>query len=215
MIKVDGTLRVKKIQSRNGPFSVGTLITGIGNFKVKDQVLEPFDEGNFQVTAWIVHIYPGTYVTEAGWVLTEIRAKLQDLQVRGEEQADIDRTENNTAGEPDPLDETPPVTVKPVPQTRNKELGALKSKLMAIGRGRNPDPKSNEPATLDTPEQAQATQDKLRALFTEDLCALIESRQPIKLDTSIDRLRLRTQAFYLKNELDYWFDKGDQTFHPV
>jgi hypothetical protein len=48
MIKVQGALRGKKIlQSKNSPFAVGTLSTDVGEFKVKDQVLDQFDEGSY------------------------------------------------------------------------------------------------------------------------------------------------------------------------
>ena len=61
MIRIDGAhLRVKRIrQSRNGAFCVADLSTDIGEFKVKDPLLDQFDEGEYQATVWISEIYLG------------------------------------------------------------------------------------------------------------------------------------------------------------
>ena len=45
MIKIDGILNVKSINGSRGVFSVGDLTTPVGNFKVKDQILDQFDDG--------------------------------------------------------------------------------------------------------------------------------------------------------------------------
>ena len=43
-------LRVKRVrQSKNGPFSVADLFTDFGEFKVKDPLLEQFEEGEYEV----------------------------------------------------------------------------------------------------------------------------------------------------------------------
>ena len=98
MIRIDGAqLRVKRIrQSRNGTFCVADLSTDIGEFKVKDPLLDQFDEGEYQATVWISEIYLAQYVA-FGKGVTEIRARLHDLQVqaqgalrRAEEQVEPD-----------------------------------------------------------------------------------------------------------------------------
>ena len=54
MIKCNGTLRIKKIrQSRNGAFCIADLSTDFGEFKVKDPLLDQFEEGEYQGTLWI------------------------------------------------------------------------------------------------------------------------------------------------------------------
>ena len=77
-------LRIKRIrQSRNGAFCVADLITDFGEFKVKDPILEQFEEGEYEATVWISEIHLGQYIAY-GKAVTEMRARLQDLQVHTE-----------------------------------------------------------------------------------------------------------------------------------
>jgi hypothetical protein len=64
MIRIDGAqLRVKRIrQSRNGAFCVADLSTAFGEFKVKDPLLDQFEEGEYQATVWISEIYLSQYI---------------------------------------------------------------------------------------------------------------------------------------------------------
>ena len=41
----NATLRVKRINGRNGPFCIADLSTDFGEFKVKESLLDQFDEG--------------------------------------------------------------------------------------------------------------------------------------------------------------------------
>ena len=45
MIKLEGKLKTKVIHGRNGDFTVGTLSTNIGEFNVKDSILDQYVEG--------------------------------------------------------------------------------------------------------------------------------------------------------------------------
>ena len=47
MIRISGTLNVKSIKGSRGAFSVGELTSAVGNFKVKDQILDQFSEGSY------------------------------------------------------------------------------------------------------------------------------------------------------------------------
>ncbi|MDR0458173.1 MAG: DUF3275 family protein [Burkholderiaceae bacterium] len=231
MIKVQGALRVKKIlQSRNGPFAVGTFSTDIGEFKVKDQVLDQFDEGIYQVSAWIVHVFPAGYYS-AGRFIIEVRAQLDDLQVQSEQPGDVSGAENAAALEPDPLDEPPPVQVPvqvqqsaPQPaQAGDRSLDALKARLMEIGKGKpgrkaaRTECASASSASVSAPMSAQASfaADDARALFSADLLALIEAKQPVKLDATIDRKLFREQGLALRQQLGYRFNSLEQTFYPA
>jgi hypothetical protein len=227
MIKLDGTLRVVKIQhSRNGPFAVGTLATDIGKFKVKDQVLDQFDEGSYQVSAWITQIFPGVYVSAAGASVTEIRANLHDLQVHDEQLGHPANDE--AAAEPDPLDERPPVTVRPAPSNESttvESLEDLAARLKSIGKKRSkakPDDATTNEEAANAPSPAPATalqQDEVqtaaRTVFSDDLWSLIQARQPVKLDTTVDRMLFRQQAALLNKQLGYRFNSADQIFYPV
>lgn len=222
MIQIDGALRVKKIpQSKHGPFAVGTLTTNVGVFKVKDQMLDAFDAGDYQVTAVIAEFFLGQYVY-SGRSITEIRASLADLKVRSESPLDDSHADQDM--ELDPLDEPPrppaqPLWPAPVPArapepapTSRSTVDALKTKLKSLGRKSSA--KRSDPDR--TPGESQeAPVDTTRAAFSEDLWALIEARQPVKLDATIDRARHRDQSQILRERLQYKFKSLDQTFYPL
>ena len=102
MIKCQGALRIKKIrQSRNGAFCIADLATDFGEFKVKDPMLDQFEEGEYQGTVWISEIYMSQYISY-GKAVTELRARLHDLQVDSEDRKPV---RSNEHSEPDPIDE--------------------------------------------------------------------------------------------------------------
>lgn len=220
MIKIErATLRVKKIQqSRNGPFAVANLFTEIGEFKVKDSLLDQCDEGEYQATVWISEIYLGQYVAY-GRAVAEVRAKLHDIRVDSASELD----EAPEPPEPDPIDEVeaPRATRRPEMPSRQPatpqatqpqkdvdragstgDLSDLKSALQGIGRKAKPEPEAKSPINLDE-------------LFGVELCVRIRQREPVKLDSTVDRALFRRQAATLREELGYEFDPMQQTFNPV
>ena len=177
-------LRVRRIrQSRNGPFTVAELSTSIGEFKVKDALLEQFEEGEYVCTAWVSEIYLAQYISY-GKAITEMRARLQDIQVL---QEGSQRPEAYEPLEPDPIDEPEPVVVKaPPPQ---------------------PAPKSAEKP----PEGATVDDDCTDYLYDEEILEAIKGGQPVKLDLSVDRAKLRQQNADLIQR-GYSFDAKAQTY---
>lgn len=94
-----GTLAVREIHGRNGAFMVGTLHTNIGEFAVKDPILDQYDEGKYDGQFEIDTIYQGHYIA-GGRSVTEIRAKLSNMVID-----DIDEAEPAPIeSEPDPID---------------------------------------------------------------------------------------------------------------
>lgn len=217
MIKIENTtLRIRKIrQSRNGPFAVADLSTEIGEFKVKDQLLDAFDEGEYRATVWVSEIFLAPYVA-FGRSVTEVRAKLHDLQIQEAGVLD-DEPEQS---EPDPIDERRPVRVPargPVAQASAPEptadndgvsIAAIKAKLKGVGKPKGGKPSDPKHETSTSPGA------ELAALFGEELWARIQGREPIKLDPTVDRLTFRKQAEQL-GKLDYTFKPMEQTFHPT
>lgn len=196
MLRTQGTLVVKKIkQSRNGPFCVADLITEFGEFKVKDPLLDQFAEGEYHGTVWISEIYLAQYVS-FGRGVTELRARLQDVQVDSER--GLPAGADKEPSELDPADEPAPM-----------RAGAAKA--------------ANEPPTpkkrrLTTKRSASAEHDAELAadleLFGEEIHHLVVRRQEIKLDPTIDdRVRFRTQAARL-GKLGFRFDAKRQTWDP-
>lgn len=115
----NATLRVKRINGRNGPFCIADLSTDFGEFKVKESLLDQFDEGTYEATVWIDEIYMGQYVAY-GKAVTEIRARLRDVQVLTEDQRPV----SEEIVEPDPLEEQPqpaPVIQKPPVQEEPRD----------------------------------------------------------------------------------------------
>lgn len=220
MIKIERTtLRVKKIQqSKNGPFAVANLFTEIGEFKVKDSLLDQFNEGEYQATVWISEIYLGQYVAY-GRAVAEVRAKLHGIRVDSASELD----EAPEPPEPDPIDEVeaPRATRRPEKPSRQPatlptiqpqkdvdragstgDLSDLKSALQVIGRKAKPEPEAKSPINL-------------AELFGVELCVRIRQREPVKLDSTVDRALFRRQAATLREELGYEFDPMQQTFTPV
>ncbi len=94
-----GTLSVREIHGRNGPFMVGTLYTNIGEFAVKDPILDQYDEGKYDGQFQIESIYQGHYIA-GGRSVTEIRAKIANMVID-----DIDDIPPAPIDvEPDPID---------------------------------------------------------------------------------------------------------------
>ncbi len=77
---LSGTLAIREIVGRNGPFKVGTLHTPIGEFAIKDPILDQYDEGKYDGQFHIESIYQGHYIA-GGRSVTEIRAKLADMSI--------------------------------------------------------------------------------------------------------------------------------------
>ena len=109
MIQVPGTLSIKHIHGSRGVFAVGDLVTDVGEFKIKDPLLDQFEEGKYQGQFLISNISPSSYFF-GGKVVIEVRAWLADIFL---DQADEGPAEP-TPVEPDPVDE--PVAVGPVVQ---------------------------------------------------------------------------------------------------
>ncbi|RMX08223.1 DUF3275 family protein [Corticibacter populi] len=203
MIKLENvTLRVKQIRGSNGYFCVADLLAEEGLFKVKDPLLDQFSDGEYTGTVWISEIYLAQYVSY-GKGVTEIRARLHDLRIDGVDALQ----EQEEPIEPDPADEaqTLPLpttpTEAPVPseaEVAPRGLDALRKKLAGIGR-------KQPPAATPDP-------DTLESLFGEHWPAVL-ARDPVKLDSTVDRLRFRAQIAKLK-ELDYELDPRSQTWMP-
>ncbi len=61
MVKLEDTLKTRVIHGRSGDFSVGSLLTNIGEFSVKDPMLEQYSEGEYQGEFLISKIFPSSY----------------------------------------------------------------------------------------------------------------------------------------------------------
>lgn len=183
MIDISGTLVVRLIKGRKGVFAVGDLHTDIGNFKVKDPLLDQFDEGQYRGTFQVVRIFPDSYIYY-GRVVTEIRAQLAGYVLSEE---DI-RSLPDQPSIPDPVDQSlspdTPLPSSPVPTA------------------------APQPAPVaTTPDAADADQ----ALFGEELYPAVVEGLAIKLDPTVDRNVFRAQRDRLKT-LGFRFEAASQTW---
>lgn len=189
-ISLSGKLRVKRINGANGPFCVGDLETELGEFRVKDAVLDQFEDGLYEGVFWIQQIFPWSYLSY-GRMVVEVRAKLTDLQIEGHARVNAD---SRDLVEPDPAkEESPPVATEFVDPPKVKPAAAEKRQ--------RPSAKPQAPASDDDADQV---------LFGELFDAVV-GRQAVKLDPTIDRMQFRLQRDRLKS-LGYTFHAGSQSW---
>ncbi|GKS73301.1 DUF3275 family protein [Acidovorax sp. SUPP950] len=210
MIKLSGvTLRIKKMTGRNGDFCVADLQSDIGEFKVKDALLDQFDDGEYTGTVWISEIYLAQYIS-FGKGVTEIRARLHDLQLDGARE----RPHDHEPLEPDPVDEVAtavapapaPIAVT-APAPEESRLGKLRERLATVGK--KPAPPAPEPV-----EKRDDSDDREMAVLFGELWLSIEAREPVKLDPTVERSVLRAQSAAIR-QLGYSLDPIKQIFMPA
>lgn len=185
-ISIPGTLGVRHISSKRGVFSVGELSTEVGRFKVKDPILDQYEEGEYRGTFLISQIFPSSYVW-GGRVITEVRANLVEIFLDEAEEKPMPPP----APEPDETEEGGGDQQGiPAPAPEKSPLPTPTSAVSAAGSDEDPD------ATL----------------FGE-LYAQVKARQEIKLDPTIDRQMFRQQRDRLK-ELGFKFESTTQSWKP-
>ncbi len=189
MLQVNGTLTVKKIHGAKGAFSVGDLVTEVGTFKIKDALLDQFEEGRYQGAFAISSIYLSSYIWR-GKSMTDIRANLVDVQL--DEVGDVAPESVPPQDEPDPIEEE---------AARSQATSAI-------------EPSTETTVVVVTPAGQVDVDPALEALvklFGAELGAKVWKREGIKLDPTVDRGLFREQRDHLK-ELGYRFDAKAQAW---
>jgi hypothetical protein len=184
MIQLHGTLSVIRRKGARGSFSVGDLSTDIGEFKVKDQLLDQFEEGEYKGTFVVSRIYPSSYVWR-GKVVAEIRATVTDVLIDAATEG-----AQHEAPEPDPIEEPriEPEEVLPPARVVRPQTPADDAEY---DEGDTPHPDLH--------------------LFGDELLRLIFAQQSVKLDPTVDRALFRDQRDRLK-QLGYRFDAKTQAW---
>lgn len=181
-IIIPGILTIKSIQGARGAFSVGDLQTDVGEFRIKDALLDEYEPGQYTGRFVISNIFPSSY-TWRGRVSVEVRAHLQEILL---DEADVgsaaaSQSESATGHEPDPLDE---------------EL-VRKTPLQPV---------------QDAPVEAAAVaQSEATSIFGQDVQAMIDAGEAVKLDPTVDRTTFRQQRDALK-AMGYKFDPAAQSW---
>lgn len=193
MINIPGQLAIRTISGRNGDFNVGRLSTSIGEFVIKDALLDQYSEGKYRGDFLITEIRPSYYST-SGRLVVEIRAKLDSMSLDGVDHLTAEDAATLSASEPDPIDEESSSALpKPLKQ-RNK---LTSSKGASTG-----EPSAAEDAPFGMPPPSLASSAEQDADLFGTIWPLCDT---IKLDTTVDRQRLRQQCTRL-GELGYVLD---------
>ena len=192
MIKLSGTLAIRSISGSRGQFNVGRLHTEIGEFAVKDSLIEEYEEGRYKGEFGISNIYPYTYLV-GGRAVVEIRARLGSIAL--ENIAALDTEDRAQPAEPDPIEEAPAPAEKPVEPVLATQLPMEQPESEAV--------------------EADAGEQSGEALFEQTMRNLFGESWPlsekVKLDPTVDRGRFRQQRDALK-ELGYKFQPVGQAW---
>lgn len=222
MIKLDNvTLRVKQIRGgRYGDFCVGELFHECCELKVKDSLLDQFEEGEYHGTVWISRIFLHQYIAY-GKAITEMRGTLHDMQLDSSSDAPIE----TEVSEPDPLLEVPatsqtpawpaPLPIQPIAQRPDaiKSLREqLQDRLSRVGQSdRQPAPS----APLSTPDRADEVEPMELPEVLQEYWEKIRALEPLKLDPTVDRSVFREQSKAMGQLGTYQFGFQDQTWYPL
>ena len=189
MIRLSGKMTVKIINGRNGAFRVGVLRTEVGEFAVKDQLLDQYEEGSYEGDFIISRIFASSY--QAGnRLIMEVRAMLEQIDLVN---ADLNPAEREQLEvEPDPIEED-----RTTPHNKQSEQNS------------DSEHTADSESETDTPIQTESDPiDPDAALFG----LLWPIGQTVKLDATVDRIRFRKQRDRLK-ELGYRFKPISQTWY--
>lgn len=203
-VKFEGTLTVRHIASKNGGFAIGDLATAIGKFKVKDTILDQFDEGVYRGQFLVTRIYPDTYSWN-GRVVTEVRANVAEIFLDEADEKPVPPVQS----EPDPALQTPAPVQAPAqtPLAPESEVAVPPQADVEPGAGSGAD--AGE--TQAQPEVGNP--DDPDAVLFGGLYALVLGKQSIKLDPTIDRSVFRQQRDRLK-VIGYHFQSASQSWEP-
>lgn len=186
MEKLRGTLVVEEINGRRGPFCVGMLKTGIGDFKVTDKELDQFTPGSYAGEFLIEELRTKTVPWRQG-TFTYIQALIAEGGFLIDEETQGSPMETTPQAEPDPIDaeDHSPVPVAAVPSAPRRSTHATVAAT--------PAPRADD-----------------EAVFGIELYPMFANRQsPIALDATVDRQLFRQQRERLK-AAGYRFVSTDQ-----
>ncbi len=194
MINVPGQLAIRTITGRNGEFNVGRLSTSIGEFVIKDALLDQYTEGKYQGDFLITEIRPSYYST-GGRLVVEIRAKLESMALDTVDNLTAEDAAKLSANEQDPMDEDPSPSGTS-PQSSKSTSTTTKPKAYSQ--------KDSSPFGMPSSVSESIVADDADLFGT-----VWPLGETVKLDTTVDRQRLRDQCARLA-ELDYKLDYKQQ-----
>ncbi len=222
-IQIPGTLVIKTITGRYGDFNTAKLSTSIGEFVIKDAILDQYTAGRYEGSFLIQQIKPSYYSTAGGTLIVEIRAYLESMSLDG---FDATVTPDDEMIQ-DPIEEESPQAPSLVPEpveieTPTSEIPpaeistpSLEDKITFITVGDKTQKTQSKPQAQSPEEmpfgmtkeelEQQAVPDPDKALFG----LIWPLGQEVRLDATVDRLTQRSQVARLR-ELGYEMDIKSQ-----
>ena len=189
MITIEGNLAIRTIAGRHGDFNVAKLATSIGDFVIKDALLDQYVEGRYQGQFAISKIKPSYYTTGSGSLIVEIRAFLDSMAL--DDMDDLSAEEATSLDNPiqDPVEEDKPAKPAVPPKAPLRPIDNDKPFGM-------PDHEVQKASPINTPPTN----------FDADLFGTLwPLSNDVRLDATVDRLTQREQVKRLR-ELGYTMD---------
>jgi hypothetical protein len=193
MITINGVLTVKQISGANGKFCTGDLNTSIGEFKVKESILDQFEEGRYEGEFVIERFYLTSYVWR-GKSTTDIRAKVTDIRLDTADEGVVD----NSMPEPDPVNEDIVADSIDEKKANLDTENIAESKAVATDEYKLTDDVAKD-------------YENLVSIVGVELVSQLANNLPVKLDPTVDRALFRQQRDVLKAH-GYQFDALSQSW---
>jgi len=208
MITLSGQLAIRSVIGRNGAFNVAKLATTIGEFSIKDAVLDQYEEGKYQGDFVISQIKPSYYCTRSGTLIVETRAYLESMTLDEKDALSREEAAAVTPSVQDPAEEEATKPKPPVPKPAKAEstqadatsdddtpFGMTAEELTqqgiaagATARPASPKTSAGSPSAAETAENTDA----------ELFGLLWPLGETVKLDATVERLTQRKQVERLK-----------------
>jgi hypothetical protein len=215
-IRVRGTITIQRKNSARGAFNIGDLNTEIGEFEVKDSLIEEFEPGKYTGDFLIKWIAPDSF-SWRGRVFVKNRATLEEILI---DEADETAPAPSSPPEPDPIESqshqpahaqastsasnsTSAASVAPSPES----AAPAPRQPRSSPREGNANPVASAPAAAKPASDIAADEH----LFGNEIFALLQRKELIKLDPSVDREMFRKQRDRLRT-LGYAFDPKSQSW---
>jgi len=204
-VTLPGILTLTLRTGRNGSFATGSLLTPLGQFNVKDTMLDQYAEGIYEGNFTLSNIVQESFVWKDR-VITNMVAKLTDISIQTADEKEIG---SETSPVVDPADQS--VVSEQSVSTESSaqyQQASNEAKVDSDANSQNLDLPST---TGNSSAAADALGDDLGTLFDNELCLAIANGENVKLDPSVDRQVFRSQRDYLK-KAGYTFNSHEQAW---
>ncbi len=200
MIKLSGTLTIRIRESRYGAFSVGQLLTEIGEFAVKDSMFDQYEEGRYEGDFVISKIYNGSY-TISNRVISQVCADINSVELST---ADVEE-QAEEAFVQDPIEKEQSLSTHEASSRDESTAASLKDDSTSV-KDESSETIGNDESDLGY-ESTTDADSEMRDLFG----LLWPLGQRVKIDSTVDRKLIRQQRDKL-NELGYTFQAVGQVW---